>query len=322
LESGSSQHRLSGNAAGRQIDIQPSPPAWLVYPLSLFLWLFCAPAWGQSGQAPPDAPQAHQSAAPATATVPKAPTEPPCQIKRDGAAFLLAAAAGAVAPDPANPPLSPDLQPTSCPPLVPLINWYVRFLNGPQVKPFTPREKGLLAIRNFIDPFNGVTIGGNSALFVATNPHSAYGPGIWGFSKNVGVSYSEDGIGEFFGTFAIPSIVHQDPHYYRMAEGNIPHRFLHAISQVVWTRGDNGRGMLNYGDLLGLAIDEQLENFYVPGLETHASATMSRYLIAVGTSPADNLIAEFLPDLARHVHIRVVVVQRIIDQVSRRGTSE
>jgi hypothetical protein len=200
---------------------------------------------------------------------------------------------------------------------VPLINWYSRFLNGPQVKPLTPKEKGLLAIRNFIDPFNAVTIAGNSAIYIGTNSHSVYGPGIKGFSENVGVSYTEDGISEFIGTFAIPSIVHQDPHYHRMPEAGMGRRIAHAIYQVGWTQGDNGSGMLNYANLAGFAIDGQLENLYVPGFQTNAGATLSRYLIALGTAPAENLITEFLPDFARHIHLRVVLVQRIIDQVAR-----
>lgn len=203
---------------------------------------------------------------------------------------------------------------------MPLINWYARFLNGPQVKPFTPREKGLLAIRNLIDPFNAVTIAGNSAIFIGFNSHSAYGPGIKGFSENVGVSYSEDGIGEFFGTFAIPSIFHQDPHYHRMPEAGIRRRIAHVISQVAWTQGDDGKGMLNYGNVLGFAIDGQLENLYVPGIQTNGGATTSRYFIGLGTAPADNLVTEFLPDVARHIHLRIVLVQRIIDQVALRNS--
>jgi hypothetical protein len=320
LESGSAQHKLSGSTGGRQFHSQPSPtPVLLVFPLNLVFIVCSALAFAQSvpAQSNLSEPQDLKRTAPSTATLPKAPTEAPCQIKRDGTAFLMAGVAGVMAPDPANPPLSPSLEPTSCPPLVPLINWYARFLNGPEVKAFTPKQKGLLAIRNLIDPFNAVTIAANSAIYIGINSHSAYGPGIPGFVENGAVSYSEDGISEFFGTFAIPSIVHQDPHYHRMPEGSVPHRIAHAITQVAWTQGDDGRGMLNYGNLLGYAIDGQLEKFYVPGIQTNSAATASRYFIGLGTAPIDNLVTEFLPDFARHIHLRIVLVQRIIDQVAR-----
>jgi hypothetical protein len=201
-------------------------------------------------------------------------------------------------------------------PTSPIINWYMRFENGPQVKPMTPLEKGWLATRNVIDPFNIVTILGISALSVAADSHSAYGPGFPGWGRYVGVSFTEDITGEFFGTFLICSLAHQDPHYHRMPKASYKKRVFHAIYQIAWTQGDNGKGMLNYSDLVGAGIDDEIANLYVPGRRTNASSTAQRYGIALATAPIDNFITEFLPDVARRIHIQVVVVQRIIDQVA------
>jgi hypothetical protein len=230
--------------------------------------------------------------------------------------MVQAAAAGAMAANPANPALSSSLQPEPCPPLAPLINWYARFLNGPQVKPLTPKEKARLAVRNLLDPFNGITILGNSAIYVGANAHSPYGPGMAGFGRNVGVSFTQDMTGEFFGTFLIPSIVHQDPHYHRMPDSPMKSRIAHAIYQIAWTQGDNGKGMLNYANLIGFAIDDEISNLYVPGEHTNLPSSASRYAIGLATAPIDNFITEFLPDVARRIHVRIVLVQRIINQVA------
>lgn len=221
--------------------------------------------------------------------------------------------------DPANPTLSPSLQPASCPPLAPIIDWYARFINGPEVKRLTPREKAWLATRDFIDPFNALTIAGNSAIAIGANAHTAYGPGFAGWGRDMGVSLGEDGIGEFFGTFLIPSIAHQDPHYHRLPKATIKHRVAHCIYQVVWTQSDDGTGMLNYADLVGFAIDGALANLYVPGQQTDLPASASRYAIGLAAAPAENFITEFLPQIASHIHTRVVLVQRIINQVARNG---
>ncbi len=82
-----------------------------------------------------------------------------------------------------------------------IINWYARFLNGPQVKPLTPLQKAHLAARNLIDPFNILTIFGEAGISVAANSHSVYGPGLFGWAKESGVSFTQDLTGEFFGTF-------------------------------------------------------------------------------------------------------------------------
>ena len=39
--------------------------------------------------------------------------------------------------------------------------------------------------------------------------------------------------------------------------------------------------------------------------------------IGLATAPTDNFITEFLPDVARRIHVRVVLVQRIINQVAK-----
>ena len=172
-------------------------------------------------------------------------------------------------------------------------------------------------MRNVIDPFNAITILGESAIFVGSDSHSPYGPGMAGFGRRVGVSYSQEMTGEFFNPFLIPSIVHQDPRYHRMPHAGYPRRVVHAIAQVIWTQGDNGKGMLNYANLIGNLIDDEISNAYVPGRETTAGATTERYAIGLATAPIDNFVTEFLPDIARHVHIQIVLVQRVINQVAR-----
>ena len=91
----------------------------------------------------------------------------------------------------------------------------------------------------------------------------------------------------------------------------------HAIVQVVWTQGDNGKGMLNYANLVGFAIDDEIGDLYVPDRQTDLPASATRYATGLALAPTDNFITEFLPDVARHIHVRIVLVQNIIDQVAR-----
>jgi hypothetical protein len=290
--------------------------------------LFSAiPATSVQAQSPkpglplPDVPQAQLPAHP------KPLTPGPCQAGRSITAAAQAASLGAAAGAAgAAAGLNPQsvLQPKTCPPqtpLAPLINWYARFTTGPQVKPLTPKEKGWLAIRNVVDPFNAVTILGSSAIAVGSDADSPYGPGMRGFGRSVGVSYAQDMTGEFFGTFLICSLTHQDPHYHRMPSASIPHRIGHAVLQVLWTQGDDGKGMMNYANLAGYAIGDEVGNLYVPGRETNLPASAERYATGLATAPIDNFITEFVPDLASHIHVRVVLIQRIINQVARNASA-
>lgn len=219
-------------------------------------------------------------------------------------------------PAPAKP------EPIVCEPVIgPLVNWYDRFLSVPNVKPMTPAEKAHLAAHNVLDPFNSLTILAMSAISVGSDAHSPYGPGMRGYGKDVGTSYTQDMTGEFFGTFLIPSLVHQDPHYHRMPHASIPRRIGHTLAQVVWTQGDNGRGMVNDSNLIGFAIDDAIGNAYLPGRDTRFRASASRYGVALALAPEDNLITEFLPDLARRIHVQQVFLRRIVNQIAKPDAS-
>jgi len=274
-------------------------------------------AWAGQAESPkaesplPEAPQPQVSA--------QATTKPsaPCQAGRAGKPPAMQAPSPGSAPAEAGAQSAQGALPLCTP--IPVINWFARFLNGPEVKPLTPAEKARLAARNVVDPFNAITILGTAAVSVGADAHSAYGPGMSGFGKYVGVSYAQDITGEFFGTFLIPSVVHQDPHYHRMPNASYPRRVRHAIEQVFWTQGDNGKGMVNYANLIGFGVSDEIGNLYVPGRETDASASAARYGIGLATAPIDNFVTEFMPDVARHIHIRVVLIQRIINQVAKQG---
>jgi hypothetical protein len=194
---------------------------------------------------------------------------------------------------------------------------FERFLNSSDIHPLSVRQKGILAFRNSIDPYNFATIAANSAIAVASDPSSPYGPGLPGFGRNFGVSYTENAVSEFFGTFLIPAVTHQDPHYHRLPNASYSRRILHAITQVAWAQDDYGKPVPNYSVLVGTAIGDVLGNLYVPGRNQDPSATASRYVTAIATDPIGNFITEFVPDVARRVNVRIVLVQRVIDRVER-----
>jgi len=194
---------------------------------------------------------------------------------------------------------------------------FQRFLNGSGPYPLRPKQKAILAWKGVSDPFNLLTIGGISVISIASDSHSAYGPGVEGWAKLSGVSLTQDATHEFLSTFLISSLAHQDPHYHRMPNASYKRRIAHCIYQVVWTQGDNGRGMFNYANVIGGAMEEGISDAYVPYSDTGWSAAASRYGFSLATDPIGNFITEFVPDVSRHVNIHIVFVQRLINQVAR-----
>lgn len=189
-------------------------------------------------------------------------------------------------------------------------------LSTANVSPLSARQKGELAVRGVLDPFNIITIAGASGINVAADSHTAYGPGFKGWGKLAGYSFAQDATGSFFGTFLIPSLAEEDPRYHRMPGRPIAQRFIHAVAHTVISQHDDGSPMPNYATLLTYPISSEIANLYVPGIQPDATSTAKRVVLGYATDPIGSLIDEFLPDVAKHVHVRVVFVQQIINRAA------
>jgi hypothetical protein len=74
--------------------------------------------------------------------------------------------------------------------------------------------------------------------------------------------------------------------------------------------------MPNYGTLLAYPINAELSNLYVPGIESDSASTTKRILTGYALDPVNNLLAEFLPDVAKYLRVRVVFLQRILNNIA------
>jgi len=200
-----------------------------------------------------------------------------------------------------------------------LVYPYQRFLSTNVAIPLTWREKGYLAVHFSTDPATIGIISGISAISIAVDPHSAYGPGFAGFGKLAGVSLLQNATAEFFGIFAVPSIMHQDPRYYRQPNKPFGKRILYSVTRSYVSRADDGHTIPNYGVFATYPIIAELGNLYVPGLETDGVSTTKRILTGYALDPVNNLVNEFLPDMAKRVHVRVIFMQQILNNIAASG---
>ncbi len=281
----------------------------------------------QSTTPPATPPPAAQAAVapPATAPAPASKSKAPkpldsCDVQNTAATVVNTAAVRALAVSGIHAASSSageeSVGTEVCANHMSMINWYARFTTGPDVKPMTVSEKARLAVVNVVDPFNFLTIFATAAISIATDSHTAYGPGMRGWAEYSGVSFTQDITGQFFGTFLIPAVTHTDPHYHRRPDMTIPHRIWHCIYQTYWQRADNRKETFNYSGLLTPAIGIALSNLYVPDLQTRFSADAERYGVDFATAPIDNLITEFVPSIAEHIHTHVVFLERVINRVA------
>lgn len=184
------------------------------------------------------------------------------------------------------------------------------------IRPLTSRQKGLLAVRAVTDPFNLLTIAVFSGISVAADSHTVYGPGFAGWGRLAGYSFAEDAQGDFTGIYVLPSLFHEDPRYHRMSKSSVKLRIEHALIHTFVSQHDDGSMMPNYATLLNVPLSAEISNLYVPEIGTNAPDTAKRVLVGYATDPIGPLVAEFLPDFAKRVHIHIIFAQQVLNRIA------
>jgi len=161
----------------------------------------------------------------------------------------------------------------------------------------SPHDKFRLFVKNATDPYNlGYTA--FMAGVAQASDVSAYGPGAAGYGKRLGAGLADETSAGFFTTFLFPSLLHQDPRYFRQGFGPFKSRLEHALIRPVATRKDSGGHAFNWSGLGSIAASS-LSNAYYPEGDRGVSPTFARVGWGVPFSALDHVIDEFGPDLEK-----------------------
>ncbi|HYN16364.1 MAG TPA: hypothetical protein VES66_11320 [Terriglobales bacterium] len=167
--------------------------------------------------------------------------------------------------------------------------------------PLTPRQKFHLTAKQITDPFTFVAAGLQAGLSQATDEFSGYGQGATGYGKRYGATFADQASGQFFSNFFYPTLLKEDPRYFRGGEGSIKHRIGYALAQEFVCHTDKGGRSFNWSNALGAVTTGGLSNAYYPSKDRGFGLTMSRSGIALLYGSAGGLVQEFWPDIQRKV---------------------
>jgi hypothetical protein len=174
-------------------------------------------------------------------------------------------------------------------------------MNG-QAVPLSGKQKWNLALHSAIDPFYigwAFVIGGGWGEIVDSN--SGYGWGPKGYFDRVGANYADNVDGAVIGNAVLPTLLHQDPRYFRMGTGSFGRRFVHAALSTVVCHGDNGKNQANVSNVLGNFVSGAISNAYYPANERGIGLTLENGLSVTLFGALGGQILEFGPDLQRLV---------------------
>ena len=168
-------------------------------------------------------------------------------------------------------------------------------------KPLTPSQKFKIAARDSFDPGTFLLAGAVAGISQATNSTPSYGQGMAGYGRYYGSTYGDFMIGNFMTEGVYPSLLHQDPRYFRRGTGSTRSRLGYAMGQIFVTHGDNRKTQFNYSEICGNATAVAISNAYNPDNRT-ASDAISKLGVQIAIDMAGNVVKEFAPDLYRRFH--------------------
>ena len=152
-----------------------------------------------------------------------------------------------------------------------------------------------------------------AAIGQARDSLPGYGQGWSGYGKRFGSSVASTASNNMFGTFLLPSILHQDPRYFVKMYGSPGSRIQYALTRIVITRRDDGRPTFNWSGLVGGMMAEGLANSYLPDGERTAGKTFSRFGIRMGFSALSSVVKEYWPTIFRSLGINKITPDRESD---------
>jgi hypothetical protein len=124
--------------------------------------------------------------------------------------------------------------------------------------------------------------------------------GAKGYGERAGAAYLDQFTGNLLGNGILPSILHQDPRYFRLGHGTITHRMLYAVMTNVMCKHDNtNRWEPNISNIGGNIAGGFISNLYYPSSNSGVSEAFSNGFLVTAEGGFGSLFDEFWPDVSR-----------------------
>jgi hypothetical protein len=167
--------------------------------------------------------------------------------------------------------------------------------------PLTAREKFITAAHDSFDPFNWVLAGLYAGVYQKENNYPAFGQGFQGYAKRYGAVFADGAISSYISEAVMPTLLHEDPRYFRLGEGSKWKRTGYALTRVLVTRTDKGGERFNNSEIFGNLIGAGISNLYYPAVNRTVGETFEKFTIGVVSDAGFNVLKEFWPDMRHRV---------------------
>lgn len=181
-------------------------------------------------------------------------------------------------------------------------------------RPMTVREKYILSLHQSFDISAHVGNAFQAALQQAGNGQPHYGQGWNAYAERFGANEGDQVTGSVLIYGFFPSILHDDPRYFRRGGGSTFARIWYAVNRTFVTRRDKGTSGFNTSQILGQLISCGISTSYYPPADRSVGRVFSNWAVNLGGNSGYNVLSEYYPDMMRAVFHRKPKV--IVDPVN------
>jgi hypothetical protein len=168
-------------------------------------------------------------------------------------------------------------------------------------EPLTVHEKFILSLHQMFDFSAHLGNLLQSTISQASNGQPHYGQGWGAFGERFAASEGDQMTSCFFIYGVLPSVLHDDPRYFRRGRGSIGSRIWYAASRTVVIRKDSGGSTFNVPQTLGQLIQQGISTSYYPPRDRTVSAVFTQWGINLTYNSGYNMLREFMPDLGQYL---------------------
>ncbi len=166
-------------------------------------------------------------------------------------------------------------------------------------EPITTKQKFTIALKDSFDWPNYLVSGAFAGLYQLENENPSFGQGLKGYAHRYWTSYIDQSMGNLMTEAVMPTILHEDPRYFRKAVGSKKYRLYYALTRVLVTRTDAGGTRFNFSEVIGNGVMASVGNVYYP-TDRGFGDTINRMGTQIATDAFSNVLKEFWPDIKRH----------------------
>ena len=168
--------------------------------------------------------------------------------------------------------------------------------------PLTSKQKFNIAWHQFYDLSAHIGNFIQASISQAANGLPHYGQGWGPFGERYAAQEGDQFTGSMLIYGVLPSVLHDDPRYFRRGRGKAWSRIAYAASRVIICRTDSGKSTFNIPSVFGQLGQASISAYtYYPEQDRKFGGVLAGWTINQGYNIGWNQLKEFTPDLGAYL---------------------